>query len=333
MTMERLLATMILALVVTWATPSHAQRFTVGNVTSADLGNVTSATSGETTFRASSATGAVTKVSGGGKRVSGGSVRSRVTIQCNNRATCNTRNALVTIRPTGSTTGRAEALRNFTVSTAGASATIAVPPGAGNSISFQIGPVGRRSSKTFWVGYDIPIAGNDSGDATGNASSNFLVTVSRTNGRRPNSRVGTVDGNVLRAIAVATKSNLNFGGLVRPRSGVGTVSLNPATGNVSVTGAGTTRLSAPSPSAAMFSISGEGGQSVSVFVPLTLTMSGPSGDIVVTTNPDISGAQVLSGSAGSGGSLPLKVGGSFNISSATPTGAYTGTFAVTVQYN
>jgi hypothetical protein len=43
--------------------------------------------------------------------------------------------------------------------------------------------------------------------------------------------------------------------------------------------------------------------------------------------------QTLSSSLGNGGSLAVAVGGSFPITASTPTGAYSGTFSVTVQYN
>jgi hypothetical protein len=62
-------------------------------------------------------------------------------------------------------------------------------------------------------------------------------------------------------------------------------------------------------------------------------MAGTSGSITVLTNPTINGAQVLSGTLGTAGSLPLKVGGSFSLSASTPAQSYSGVISVTVQYN
>jgi hypothetical protein len=60
--------------------------------------------------------------------------------------------------------------------------------------------------------------------------------------------------------------------------------------------------------------------------------SGTNSLVVTTTNP--TGATgLLSGSIGSTGSLTLGVGGSFNLTTATVSGAYTGNFVVTVAYN
>lgn len=53
----------------------------------------------------------------------------------------------------------------------------------------------------------------------------------------------------------------------------------------------------------------------------------------MTTNNNANGTQILSGALGSAGTLPFSVGGSFPLSSTMALGGYTGTFAVTVQYN
>jgi hypothetical protein len=53
----------------------------------------------------------------------------------------------------------------------------------------------------------------------------------------------------------------------------------------------------------------------------------------VTTNPDKSGPQTLSGSLGGAGSLTVQIGGSLPLTSTTGLGLYAGTFSVLVQYN
>ncbi len=331
MRIERLLP-LLLALLC-FATPAMAQTFTVPTISVSDYGSIVAANSGQTVFRASATTGVVTRVSGTGTILSTPSVRSLVTIRCGNQNACNTRNARVSITISGSPTGRAGPLNNFTVSTSGASGTIAVAPGTGNSITFQLGPIGRNSSKTFWLGSDLPINGNNTSGATGTATSGFVVTVSRTSGLSPSSTMGSTQARVLRALSISATSNLNFGKIVRPRIGTGSVSLNATTGTVSVTGTGAAAISSASTSRATYSITGEGGQSISVAVPGSMTMTGPGGSIAVAISPTLSGNQTLSGSLGGAGSLNLGLGGSFTISSTTATGTYSGSIAVTVQYN
>lgn len=323
-----------LALAAGWANPAWAQNFSISSVSSADFGNVAAASAGQTILRASPATGAVTTVSGSGARISSGTVRSMVTIACGGQAACSSGNALVTISTSGTPSNRAATLQRLDVSVSGATATLATTPTAGVPISFELDPIGRNSSKTFWLGFDLPINGDNSAGSTGTSQAQFTVTVSRTDGSRASSATGTVQATVFRALAIAKTADLAFGKIIIPSSGSGTVSLAQATGAVSVSGAGTYAFASPAPAAAAFTISGEGGQAVTVSVPSTFTMTGPSSStIAVTTAPSLSGAQTLSNGLGQAGALALRVGGSFGVTSTTRTGTYTGTFTVTVQYN
>jgi hypothetical protein len=79
-------------------------------------------------------------------------------------------------------------------------------------------------------------------------------------------------------------------------------------------------------------VTGEGGQAISISVPPTFVMNGPA-SLTVTTNKTAGESQILSSALGSGGSYGFYVGGTLPTSSATPVGAYSGSFAVTVQYN
>jgi hypothetical protein len=311
---------------------ASAQSFALTSISPSNLGTIVAAPTGASTFRAAASTGNVTKLSGNAVRISGGTVRSLVTVSCNNASACATADALIQITTSGTPTGRASALQNFTVSTSGATATITLAPGTGNSISFRIGPVGRRGSKTFWVGYDMPIGGDNSSGSTGSAGAGMVVTVSRTNGNAPSQLSSTIGATVYRGLSLSHSANLGFGRISLPRSGTGTVSLTPA-GAMSVTGPGVSALSAAAPTAAVFGLSGEGGQSVSIAVPASFAMTGPGGTINVTTNPDVSGAQVLSGAIGAAGTLGIRVGGSFTLPSTLSPGSYTGTITVTAQYN
>ena len=93
-----------------------AQSVTIPSATNEPaLGNVSSASSGNTVFRASAADGTVTRTSGTGYRISSGNTRSLVTLGCGTSSFCDTRDIDITISSTGTPTGRAAALTNFTV--------------------------------------------------------------------------------------------------------------------------------------------------------------------------------------------------------------------------
>jgi hypothetical protein len=324
-------ATAILALC--HAGQARAQTFAVSSISSTDLGNVAAAPSGQTVFRTDPATGMVVKVSGSGARISSATARSLVTVTCGNQSACNSKDALITIATTGGLTNRASALMNFTISVSGATATIVSAPGSGSPISFTIGPVGKNLSKSFWLGFDLPINGDNTGGTTGLSTSQFAVTVSHSDGSGASASLGTAQATVFRSIAIAKIADLAFGSIVLPSTGAGTVSLNEATGTVTVTGTGTAALTSPAPTAAAFSVTGEGGQSVSLTIPGTIALTRAANSLTVTTTPNISGAQVLSGALGLAGSLAVRVGGSFPVDSTIATGTYSGAFTVTVQYN
>lgn len=146
------------------------------------------------------------------------------------------------------------------------------------------------------------------------------------------SATATSSATLLRPVALSSSTNLAFGRIVLPSSGTGAVSIGTAADSVTASG-GAVALSGGSPSRATFSISGEGGQAVTVTVPATVTMSGPSSStLVVTLASSVSGSTNLSGALGAAGSATFYVGGSFAPTATTTTGAYSGTFTVTVAY-
>jgi hypothetical protein len=302
------------------------------SVTSPDpqLNNVVSAPTGDTIFTISPSTGAVTVTGGTGYRVSPGTTRAVVTLTCPNVGACNTKDVDVTISAVGSPTKRARALTNFTV--ANGTATVKVPPGVTgtNPITFQLNPIGRSATKYFYLAMDFPIAGDNSGLPTGVATSDFLINATAASVNI--SANGQARATVFRPITIGLTSNLSFGTISRPFAGNGTVSLDSATGDRTLTGQGVQAILA-SPVRATYTVSGEGGQVFSISVPPTFTMAGATDNLTVTTNNDAAGLQILSGSLGSAGSRAFHVGGSFPVTSTTGLGNYTGSFAVTVQYN
>jgi hypothetical protein len=322
----------MLALIAFGETRGRSQ--TVNSVANADLGKIAAAAAGDTRFHVAPAGGLVTKLSGNGARVSPGTGNIFVTVSCGNSGFCDNQNMLVAIGQTGTPTNRAYALENFTVSTSGASATIATTPTTGNSISFQVGPIGRNSSKTFYIGYDFVVKGDSSGASSGNSAASLSVTISRTNGNSPSTLSGTVSASVFRTLVAGATQAMSFGMISRPRAGPGLVTLAPGATSVVTSGDGVSPRPGSTATSAVVGVTGEGGQSVSVSVPTSFTMYGPGGSTIeVTPDPDISGSVTLSGSLGSAGSTTVTIGGSFPLSTGTATGAYAGSFPVIFQYN
>jgi hypothetical protein len=334
--MKNWLASFVVAilLAVLPAASAFGQTYTVNSATTVSLGNVAAAASGTTTFTINPATGAIT-TSGSGGLIGSVTGRSLVTVSCANGGpgnNCNSFNVAITVASTGTPTGRAGALQNFTVSTTGATAVTVPPvPSSGNPLTFTIQPIQNNQSRTFYIGFDFPI--NSTG-STGSANSSFSVTASRAGGGTSVPGSGSATANVFRAISLSKTADLSFGKIIRPSTGSGTVTLSAA-GVRTVTGTGAVAIASPAPTRAAFSVSGEGGQAVTVTIPATFTMTSGANTLTVTTASTGGGAQTLSSNLGNAGSNPtaINVGGSFPMTSATPTGAYTGTFTVTVQYN
>jgi hypothetical protein len=325
---------LIAAALVFCSTGAAAQTYGVGvSSNTPNLGEVASAASGNTTYRISASSGAISKISGSGARVSIGSSRATVTISCGNSGSCNTKDVNVRIGA-GSTSGRGRSLTNFTV--AMGTAVLETAPTGTNPISFQIGPIGRNNSKTFYVGADFPIAGDESGLPTGSAYASFYVWVddapNTPNGSQADS--GEAVATVFRSLSVTKTSDLSFGRIVKPVSGAGGAVSLAASNAARSYPAGVAWLNLPVPTRAAYTVTGEGGQTLSIGVPTSFNMTGPAGaSLTVTTNSTLAASPVLSSILGNAGSLSFFVGGSIPITPTTRNGAYTGAFTVTVAYN
>jgi hypothetical protein len=151
------------------------------------------------------------------------------------------------------------------------------------------------------------------------------------------STTGALTGTIIRPILVTAVQGLQFGAIVRPSAGPGTVTLSTA-GALSITGTGAIPLPSSIPQAAMFTASGEGGQSFTLTIDSSVTLTNAAaggGTLAVATTND-AGCTVLCalpGGLGASGALTFHVGGTFAISSTTPSGLYSGTLNVSVVYN
>jgi len=299
-----------------------------------NLGTIVYSPSGTTIFTVDASTGTVTRASGSGVRVTASNATTAmVTLTCtggNSAADCvNSTTDTITITPTGTPTGRAGALTNFTVAPGPVPATISGVTTVAGSITFTVGGIPQNGTGSFYVGMDFPISGTTG--STGSATSSFLVTLGK--GGHATRIPGTAVANVIRPISLTELTSLSFGMVARPRTGNGTVTLDPATGTVTTTGTGTGVFASPASARASYTVSGEGGQTFSINVP-PFSLNGPSGGTLpVTPSTFPAGAGTLGGNVGSSGSTTIYLGGSFPVSDTTPLGAYTGTLAITVQYN
>jgi hypothetical protein len=313
-----------------YAAPSFAASSYTVTVTTPDLGRITSGATGDTVFRINSANGNVTVVSGTGVRNGSGAVRSLVTIQCTGASGDCSKDLNVRVGVIGSPTGRARTLAHI-LATMG-TAVLTTTPFSGNGfITFSIGPIGLNSSKTFWVGADFGVAGDDSGLPTGAAESDFSVWTAEVPAAASNGPNGGFTATVIRGLSISKTSDLVFGTVAKPSTGSGTVAIDATSGARTLTG-GAVGLGSPSPTRAAFSVTGEGGQTISVTVPASFQMTGPQAITVTTTNSAAT-SPVLSGALGSAGSYAFGVGGSAPVAFDTPDGSYTGNFTVTVAYN
>ena len=315
------------------ASAASATTYTIDIGNPLDLGSVVSASAGDTVFRINPATGLVTLQSGFGRRISNSNVRSTVTVSCkpaqSNQVNCQTSNVQIRVGTIGAISGRARALTNFTV--AMGTATLVTPPTGTNPITFQIGPIGPNQSKTFYIGADFPVAGNDSNLPSGAGANGFYADVVATLSSQQASDTDKGLVKAFRALAVTKLSNLNFGTIQLPSSGTSTVTLNPTSGQRTLTG-NASGFPTPAPSIAAFVVSGEGGQTFSLSIPASVNVVGPSTLTVALTNTAAS-SPTLNGSLGAGGTYPFNVGGSLPLTPATPVGNYAGVFVISLDYN
>lgn len=325
-----MLRAIILLLLIGWPAVAGAQSYSVDSITDANFGDIVSAPSGQSVFRSSATSGAVTLQSGSGVRLSNPAANAIVTISCNNNVLCPLTNVQATLALAGTPSGRLNYITS--VNLANGTATINNAYSAGNYIVISLAPIPRNSSRTFLVGFDLPVDGNDSPDPTGNAVSSYMITASRTDGTGSNSRTGNILARVIRPISITKTKDLQFGSVTRPSSGSGSITLTPD-GITSVTGTNVRYFSSPAATAAQFTVAGEGGQAVTVSVPTTMTLSGSGGSVTATLTNIGGGPQVLSGSTGSAGTVNVSVGGSVPLSGSSALGTLTGTVTVMVQYN
>jgi len=151
---------------------------------------------------------------------------------------------------------------------------------------------------------------------------------------------GSADATVIQPIAITAVNPLAFGKFVKGATG-GTVVLTTAGGRTA-TGAVVLSTAGAFESAGTFTVTGETDATFTISVPanVTLTEAGTSTTMVITTFSDLNGTTATTTAAGNvtggtltGGTQTLYVGGELAVGAAQVPANYTGTYAVTVEYN
>lgn len=141
------------------------------------------------------------------------------------------------------------------------------------------------------------------------------------------SATATATATLVTPIAISKTVDMNFG-TVAASATSGTVVLG-TDNSVSPTGGVT--LPGGTPTAAQFSVTGEGTSSFSISLPASITLVSGSDNLTVdgfSSTPETTGALTA-------GAATVKVGATLNVPANAPSGTYTNTtdLTVTVNYN
>jgi hypothetical protein len=158
----------------------------------------------------------------------------------------------------------------------------------------------------------------------------FLLTATAAYAGGSVTATATASVTILAPVTLQATQGLAFGAVTRPaNAAANTVTLDAATGNVSLSGSGDGAKATGTVSPAKFSLIGQAGLTYSTTQSLTFTQPG-------LTRVSVSAPVASNGALGvlpATGVQELKFGGAFDLSASTPAQAYTGALAVTVNYN
>jgi hypothetical protein len=139
----------------------------------------------------------------------------------------------------------------------------------------------------------------------------------------PATASATARARVLKQITVTNTSDLEFGTVV---AGAAASTVDVTTAGARTCGAGLTCTGATT--AANFNITGTVASVVTVSSPATATLTSGANNMTVTLNRSASTVTLAAGAVNG----TVQVGGSLALAANQADGAYTGTFAVTVDY-
>jgi hypothetical protein len=148
--------------------------------------------------------------------------------------------------------------------------------------------------------------------------------------------IATATGSVtiVQALTISKTADLGFGTIVKPTNANSSTITIAASGNGrTITGTGNAiGANNTGTTSASFLVQGEGAQHFTVTAN-NFNMTSGSNTLAVTVINPTGTTGLLSGNLGTLGSLVMGFGGSIVLSSATPSGAYSGSLVVQVAYN
>jgi hypothetical protein len=314
------------------ACSASAQTYTVQSIAAPAFGTVGAAATGTTTFLN---TGTLTRQSGNGGIISGAITRASVTIQCTDgvggaNACSNVANvARISVGTSGTTSGRALAISQFSAASGTGTVGTGTTSGAG-PLDFQFSGWSAAGTKTFFLDTTLPIAGDDAGGTTGAGTSGFFVFAAKNPAVPSTGSSALATVTVRRSIQITKLSDLQLGTLVKPAAGSGTVAINASIG-VQTTGGANPPIGVTGPASgrASYTLTGEPGTAFTITVPASATLTSGANTIALTLTNTTSGGQTMP----VGGSMALGIGCSAPIASTTATGSYATSFVVTITYN
>ncbi len=313
----------------------RAQTYLVENITSSSIGTVAAATTGTTVFR--NASGAISVVSGNGAVVGGSATAQLVSIRCFDQILflqfCgdSSNKARIRVGRTGTPTGRAHNLAEIGVYSGTGTIGSGTNETTGTVDVTLAGWTGGNQLRTFWIYYNFPISGDDTGGLTGLATSFFYVYATANPSVPTSGQIGSVTATVKKSLSIGKVSDLRFGSMFKPSSGSYVATISGVTGALSASptsAAGNLLTSATG--AATYTIAGEPNATFSLSYPSTMTMTAGGSSLTATlSSATTTGTKTMPVT----GTMPLVIGGSITVGSAQAYGAYSGSFSVTVAYN
>jgi len=134
------------------------------------------------------------------------------------------------------------------------------------------------------------------------------------------------DAEIVAPIGISNTTGMNFG-RVAPTAVAGTVVLDTAS---SRTPTNVDLLTGGTVSAATFAVTGDASETYSITLPASATITSGANNMTVDSfTHDAGGSPALDGT----GNDSFNVGATLNVGANQAAGSYTGTFAVTVDYN
>lgn len=139
---------------------------------------------------------------------------------------------------------------------------------------------------------------------------------------------GTAGANIVTPIAIEQTRGIQFG-TIAPGTAAGTVTLTSVENTV-VTSSGVSLLAnTATRTSGLFNISGAANQTFKIVMDETVTLNSGANSMTANLTKNLAN----SGNAlGTSGAAQLIVGGTLNVAAGQATGAYAGTYNVTVSY-